>query len=496
MSAQRKVIDVLYREDFRAFVAAAFAALYPGQVYDHNWHIDHIAFSIQEMVTGCARNRLVLNLPPRKLKSFVASVCLPAWLLGRDPSERIMCASYSESLSHKFSRDCRALMETQFYKRIFPRTRLNPKKITEQEFETTRRGYRLATSVNGTLTGRGGSILIVDDPMKADDANSEVALSNTTNWFQGTAVSRLDEPQKGMIIVVMQRLHIDDLSGVLIEQGWPHKVLPAIAEEEGEYAIGKKKFYRRAAGELLHPTRDSLIALKEIRKEQGSRHFSTQYQQNPTPADGNMIKRVWLTRFDLRTPLPKFQRIVLSCDPAGKPGPRNDYTAITVVGVDRKEVRLLHAARGRWTIQQMLQRIVKLVAEWRVDLSLIEDTSTGMGLIQLLKEQPGVNVIGRRPKDDKQTRMLRHQGRFEASRVMFPNEASWLAEFENELLQFPHGKYDDQVDSFIQFLDWYAEVYKNLNMTFAAPIIVPLNSPSTEAEYLDAYRRGLGLAPF
>jgi hypothetical protein len=115
-----------------------------------------------DVVLGESRKKLVLNLPPRSLKSLIVSVCLPAWLLGGNAGARIICASYSQDLADKFSRDCRALIETPFYKRVFPRTRLNPRKNTEGELETTRRGYRLATSVGGTLTGRGGDVLIVD----------------------------------------------------------------------------------------------------------------------------------------------------------------------------------------------------------------------------------------------------------------------------------------------------------------------------------------------
>ena len=148
------------------------------------------------MVTGDARKRLILNLPPRTLKSFIASVALPAWLLGRNPSTRIICASYSDELSTKFSRDCRALLETPFYKRVFPGTKLNPRKASEGEFETTKRGYRLATSVGGTLTGRGGEVLIVDDPIKANDAESEVARKAAIEWFRNTALSRLDDPAR------------------------------------------------------------------------------------------------------------------------------------------------------------------------------------------------------------------------------------------------------------------------------------------------------------
>ena len=202
---ERAEANLVYRHNFGAFVHAAFRAL-ARQPLESNWHIDHVCFEIEKIVTSAERGRLVINLPPRSLKSFIASVCLPAWLLGRDPAARILCASYSEDLAFKFSRDCRALLETRFYKDLFPQTRLSPRKATEGEFETTRRGYRLATSVGGTLTGRGGDLLIVDDPIKAKDAGSGIALAAANEWFANTALSRLDSPKRSKIFVTMQRL--------------------------------------------------------------------------------------------------------------------------------------------------------------------------------------------------------------------------------------------------------------------------------------------------
>jgi hypothetical protein len=165
MRLDRKAADVVYRNHFGAFVYAAFKAVNPSQSLIPNWHIDYLCYQLERMVTGQSSNRRVLNLPPRTLKSFIVSVCLPAWLLGRNPGSRIICASYAEDLANKFSRDCRALMESPFYKRVF-RTRLNSKKSAEAEFETKGRGYRLASSVGGVLTGRGGNVLIIDDPIR------------------------------------------------------------------------------------------------------------------------------------------------------------------------------------------------------------------------------------------------------------------------------------------------------------------------------------------
>src|SRR5712672_2317346 len=289
MTIDRDLADALYRTHFGAFTYRAFEALNPGQRLIPNWHIDAICYHVQQMVTGEARKRLVLNLPPRTLKSFIVSVSLPAWLLGRNPSTRIICASYPDELATKFSRDCRALLETPFYKRVFPRTRLNPKKATEGEFETTRRGYRFTTSVGGTLTGRGGDVLIIDDPIKGNDANSVVALEGAIDWFRNTALSRLDNPGESLIIVTMQRLHVNDLSGILVESGWPKLVLPAIATEPMDHVVADREVYHRPVGQLLQPDRDSMEALEEIKRDVGSRVFAAQYQQNPTPPDGNLI---------------------------------------------------------------------------------------------------------------------------------------------------------------------------------------------------------------
>jgi hypothetical protein len=269
----------------------------PGSPLTANWHIDAISYRLQKLVDVGTAARLVLNLPPRTLKSYLVSVCLPAWLLGRDPTARIICARYAEDLSNKFSRDCRVLMESAFFRRLFPSTRFDKRKTTEGEFETTRRGCRLATSVGGVLTGRGGDVLIIDDPIKANDANSQPTLAGASDWFRNTALSRLDRPDQSVIIIAQQRLHVSDLSGMLIEQGWPSLVIPAIAVEPQDYPVADGEFYRRAVGELLQPDRDTLQALEEIKLAVGSNIFAAQYQQNPTPPEGNMIKAAWLGRY-------------------------------------------------------------------------------------------------------------------------------------------------------------------------------------------------------
>jgi len=229
---------------------------------------------------------------------------------------------------------------------------------------------------------------------------------------------------------------------------------------------------------LLQLQRDNPPAIEELKREIGSRVFAAQYQQNPTPPDGNMVKAAWLGRYDTAPERKTFQRVVLSCDPAGKAGIHNDYTAITVVGLREKSLHVLEVSRGHWTVMQMREQIIGLAAQWQVDLVIVEDTSSGMGLIQLLKEVPRLDVVGRQPDTDKVTRMSRQQARFEAGRILLPTEALWLADFENELLAFPSGRYDDQVDALLLFLDWFAQNEQYLQpIIFCPPILVPQSEP-------------------
>ena len=192
------------------------------------------------------------------MKSICASVALPAFLLGHDPTRRIICVSYAENLARKHANDFRAVMRSSLYRQLFPGTRISAAKDTELEVTTTARGFRYATSTGGTLTGRGGNLLILDDPMKPQDAMSETARESLKQWYANTLLTRLDNKATDGIIVVMQRLHVDDLVGHLLEQdGWETLILPAIAEVERDIPVGPDRFHHRRAGELLHPERES-----------------------------------------------------------------------------------------------------------------------------------------------------------------------------------------------------------------------------------------------
>ena len=210
MDGGRALLLALLREDLLSFSRRCFQTVVPGQTYQHNWHLEALASKLIYALEGGSR-RLIITLPPRGLKSLFCSVALPAFALGRDPTQRIICASYAQDLAAKHARDCRAVMESAWYREAFPRTRIDPRKNTEAEIETTAKGFRLATSVGGTLTGRGGRLVIIDDPLKPGDAMSDAKRESVHQWYETTLLSRLDNKAEDVIIVVMQRLHVDEL---------------------------------------------------------------------------------------------------------------------------------------------------------------------------------------------------------------------------------------------------------------------------------------------
>lgn len=250
-----RLLRALLRNDFASFVHKAFLTVCPDQPYLHNWHIEALAWHLEQVANGNI-TRLLITMPPRSLKSTVVSSAFPAWLLGHRPGKQIIGVSYSQDLANRLANDTRAIMQTGWYQQSFPGTRLDPKKNTESDFMTTRRGFRFSTSVGGTLTGRAGDIIIIDDPQKPADAYSDTQREKLIDWYRNTLLSRLNNKNTGAIVVVMQRVHADDLAAHLMEEGgWVHLDLPAIAEEDQDIAIGDGRVHSRKAGDVLHPDR-------------------------------------------------------------------------------------------------------------------------------------------------------------------------------------------------------------------------------------------------
>jgi predicted phage terminase large subunit-like protein len=454
----RQLLRAVLRKDFPAFIERCFHTVSPGDGYRHNWHIEAIAHHLELCRRGKIR-RLLITVPPRSLKSICSSIAFPAWLLGQDPTLQIMCLSYAKELSAKLSRDCRAVLKSDWYRWAFPNTVVSNEKDTESEIATTRRGVRLATSTDGAVTGRGADFIIVDDPMKPQDAMSKAERERITQLFDGTITTRLNDKNNGCIIVVMQRLHVDDLVGHLLPSGdWVHLCLPAISEDEMGIMIGDKKSHLRLIGDVLHPARESLEILMGLKRQLGSFFFAAQYQQNPFPEGGGLIKWNWFQSYKERPTIDRADQIIQSWDTASKPDQLNDYSVCTTWLLKGSwmegDLYLLDVFRNRLLFPELKKKVEELHDRHKPRAVLIEDKGSGTGLIQVLRAERRVRPIEFKPEGDKITRMSNQCAKIEAGRVHVPERAPWLGEFKTELMGFPNARHDDQVDSVSQFLTW------------------------------------------
>jgi predicted phage terminase large subunit-like protein len=451
----QRVVDAAIRVDLYSFIQAFFPIISPGDPFIGNWHLEAIAYALTKVIRGETR-RLIINVPPRSLKSFCASVAFPAFILGHDPTRRIICVSYSESLAAKHANDCRALMHLSKYRGLFP-TRISPSKDTELEIMTTARGGRLATSVGGTLTGRGGNIVIIDDPQKPQDAQSKNTREQLQQWFSNTLLSRLDNKETGAIILVMQRLHEDDLTGFLLKQGgWEHLILPAIAEVEQQIPLGPRRFHWRARGSLLHPECESQETLDKMRRDMGSAEFSAQYQQCPVPVEGRMVNLDWFRPYNQEPVIGMNDKLIISWDTAMSSSELSNYSACVIGVVKGESIYILQVLRDRLDFPALRRKVIEIYRRWQPAARncslLIENKGSGQSLIQQLQHER-IPVVAIQPEGDKIMRLSRNTPRIEGGCVYLPFIAPWLEDFELEIAAFPGGAHDDQVDAFSQLLD-------------------------------------------
>jgi hypothetical protein len=305
------VFQALLANNLTSFTEFAFGVVRPDVLFKPNWHFEAVTEKLSQVACGDIR-RLIITLPPRSLKSLCTSVALPAWFLGRHPWERVVVVSYSDFLARTHANDFRRLVNHPIYQASFPAMRLE--RETDREIITTKRGKRIATSIDGTLTGLGGNLIIIDDSLKLGDAMSESVRERVIEWYRSTLLSRADDKTAARIVLVMQRVHQDDLAGYLQEQGGFEVLnLPAIAQRDETYELGDGRLYTRRKGELLHPAHEPAHVLAELKREMGPIAFSAQYQQSPIPPGGRIIQRKWLTTYDDVQPQPG-DRIIMSWD--------------------------------------------------------------------------------------------------------------------------------------------------------------------------------------
>ena len=281
-------IPKYYQNDFYSFFLRAFESLNPGQNLDDIWHIRYLADKLNEVSNQDSCN-LIINIPPRSLKSTMISVAWPAWLLGNHPATRIIVASYSQKISNKFSLDTRNLINERWFKDLYPELQLKKDQNEKCKFSTSSHGFRLATSTGGSITGEGADILILDDPHHPKEIFSKTLREKTIDWYEQVFSTRLNNRTKGKIILVMQRLHAQDLAGHLIEKnGYDLINLPIYFSEQQLYnTLEAEKMVKK--GEILNPTRFDVAAIESLKADLGKSAFSAQYLGKSAQETGNII---------------------------------------------------------------------------------------------------------------------------------------------------------------------------------------------------------------
>lgn len=428
----------LTAEDFASARLISYAAFqYPR--YQAAAHHKLIARKLEAVERGEIK-RLMVSMPPRHGKSMLASEFLPAWYLGRNPDKYVIAASYAQELAEDFGRKVRNQLADPAFDVIFPQCRICEDSTSAKRFNTKQGGSYFAVGVGGPITGRGAHLLLIDDPVKnREDAESETIRAKTWDWYTSTAYTRL--MPNAAVVLIMTRWHEDDLAGRILREhaheGWELLCLPAISDNKA-----------------LWPEHYNLDDLDKIRRTIGVRDWTALYQQEPTPEEGNYFKREWLRFYD-PDQLPKHLRYYGASDYAVT-SDGGDFTCHIVGGVDPDDNIYIPPA-GLWRGQKdsltWVDSLIAMIQQYKPDSWAEEGGQIKAALGPLIdKRQKETGAWCYREsfptRGDKAVRAQSIRGRMAQGRVYLPKGVAWVDDFVAELMQFPAGRNDDQVDAF------------------------------------------------
>jgi predicted phage terminase large subunit-like protein len=446
--ARKELADrELARRDLLHFVKKMMPTYSPGWV-----HIE-IAEALMAFYTQVEMGlspRLAIFMPPRHGKSQLASIMFPAWALGKNPALEVVMASYAANLSIEMSKKSRELLRDPDYSRIFPDTKLHKDMAGVDAWKTTNLGGYTAVGVDGGLTGKGAHILIIDDPLSnRAEAESEATRRNNWDWYTSTAYTRLHPG--GGVLLIQTRWHEDDLGGRIEANAADQFQIiryPAVATEDEEH---------RKAGEALHPGRYDLTALGRIKATIGTRDWNALYQQNPVPTEGDLFKASTFKYYNIP---PADSAITTFAAWDLSTGTSQDYTAGVVAAVDADQnLYILDVIRKRTTALDTVNNIMDVADQYKtqqngLEIGQIQATIEPILNKVMSERHKYISITKLRPgRANKVARAMNIIARMEQGKVFFRQGASWLPDFEAELLKFPNGKNDDMVDA-LAYIGW------------------------------------------
>lgn len=449
------------------FIRQCWPILEPSTPFTSGWHIDAICEHLEAVSRGDIRN-LLINMPPRHMKSLSVSVAWPVWEWLTRPERRFLFSSYAASLSIRDSLKCRRLIEHPWFQRrwghVFQLTGDQNAKI---RFENDKTGYRIATSVGGSATGEGGDRVVVDDPHNVQEKESDLIRESTLVWWDETMSTRLNDQKTGCKVIVMQRVHEKDLSGhVLAQGGYVHLCLPAEFEPARKcMTVLGWEDPRTIKGELLWPSRIGIPELADLKIRLGPTAYAGQFQQTPAPSGGGRFKQDWFRTFAVAhetyrlfdsdgnfvksVAVNKCDRFMM-IDPAGTDKAVNDKACYTVMQVwdvtPDFDMILVHQVREQMETPDVADTAVRTARDYDVNGIWVERDGLGIGVIQTIRRKFGavhpVKARGSKEARSETAEILMCNGK-----IYFPGGAPWLFELHQELLRFPKSEYMDQVDT-------------------------------------------------
>ena len=442
----------LIRTDFKSFVRKAFTFIHDGKKLGNQSYVDYLCFELEKVIKG-ETPRLLINLPPRHLKTFLGSICLAAWTLAQEPSAQIIVVTYNDRLAEHISREIRKILRAPWFKKIFS-TRLADDHARADDFQTNKGGGVYAVSSNGALAGRGADLIIFDDPLDLKDWNNLTEIARTNERFDGMILSRFNSPKDGRAVIIAHRLNDVDLSAHVVAQGgWRSIVLPFIATRTTNYDLGYTT-WRREKGMILRPGAYSSKEIKRLQTKELTPPYHLYYQQGRGAGARIKIKPENFQAFQLPMLLPV--HIVLSIDTAQKEGRDASYNVIQAWTMQGDHHYLIAQWRQQCGYLDLLAAYRSIVRKKRPSAVLIEDTANGSALLAEAKRMSWVKVIAITPDGrSKAKRLLDHMYSIRRKRIHLPDGADWCGAFIAELVSFP-GEFDDQVDAMTQYLSFMA----------------------------------------